>query len=194
MLYGVAGLLGIIFLLSFILLLVDRIRPAKIPKGLCGIISIICGVGGYFLYKWYIENKDTFVRLITKEVTVPYKTEKVKITLPQINEGCLTTVLNIQDETEYMLQWEENGILKKYYVKDDTIIGSMAEKVDCHISIPGVSRTHAKLIKENNQYYVKDLNSTNGTKVNDKVLASYQLVPINRNDTITVGNVKLMFN
>ena len=194
MLYGGAGILGVIFLLSFVFLLFDRLRPPKIPKGMCGIISIACGAGGYFLYKWYIENKESFVKLITREVTIPYKTEKVKITLPQVNEETLTTVLNRADEFECVLQWQENGSLKKYCVTEDTIIGSMAERADCCINLPGISRTHAKIIRENNQYYVKDLNSTNGTRVNDVVLASYQLVPINRNDTITVGNVKLMFN
>ena len=118
----------------------------------------------------------------------------MKITLPQVNEETLTTVLNRADEFECELQWQENGSLKKYCVTEDTIIGSMAERADCCINLPGISRTHAKIIRENNQYYVKDLNSTNGTRVNDVVLASYQLVPINRNDTITVGNVKLMFN
>lgn len=194
MLYGAAGIIGVVFLVSFIMLMADGIRPSGIPKGLCGIISIVCGIVGYFLYRWYIENKDCLVKIVTKEVSVPYTTEKVKITLPQISEENLTTVLTREEEDEYILQWQENGILKKYIVKSDTIIGSMAEKVDCHISLPGVSRTHAKIIKENDRYYVKDLNSTNGTKVNDVILSSYQLVPINRNDILTVGNVKLMFN
>lgn len=52
----------------------------------------------------------------------------------------------------------------------------------------GVSRLHARLdVSESRYYSVVDLNSTNGTKLNDKRLKSFQSYPINDGDTIALG-------
>ena len=52
----------------------------------------------------------------------------------------------------------------------------------------------AKIIKEDSVYYIKDLNSTNGTRVNGELLATYRLMPLSVNDRITVGNIDLIFH
>ena len=93
-----------------------------------------------------------------------------------------------------MLQWQEGGLLRKYNVEDDTVIGSSAEKADCVVEGNGISRIHAKIIKEDSVYYIKDLNSTNGTRVNGELLATYRLMPLSVNDRITVGNIDLIFH
>ena len=53
---------------------------------------------------------------------------------------------------------------------------------------------NAKIIKEDSVYYIKDLNSTNGTRVNGELLATYRLMPLSVNDRITVGNIDLIFH
>ena len=192
--YGVVGCVGIMFLVGLLFLLSDSMRPIKLPRSVCGLVCITCGIAGYLLYKWYIENKDTMVKIATKETVIPYTNEKVNIILPEVKEDNLTTVLNREEVSECTLEWQEKGIFKKYVIRENTLIGSQFGKVDCVVSLPGVSRVHAKIIRENEKYYVKDMNSTNGTMVNDIPLASYQLTEIKRNDVLSVGNVKLMFN
>jgi len=50
------------------------------------------------------------------------------------------------------------------------LIGKNKGLVDFCLNEPGVSRLHAKLEKEGKEYYITDLNSTNGTKINGQLL------------------------
>ncbi len=50
------------------------------------------------------------------------------------------------------------------------IIGNLKEKCNVCIEDVLVSRMHACVIKDDGEFYIEDLNSTNGTKVNDKTL------------------------
>lgn len=54
--------------------------------------------------------------------------------------------------------------------KFPAIIGNLKEKCNVCIEDVLVSRMHACIIKEGGEFYIEDLNSTNGTKVNDTML------------------------
>ena len=60
---------------------------------------------------------------------------------------------------------------------------------DIHIDNLGVSKRHAKIYKQDGAYVVKDLNSTNGTYVNNKRVAR---AIINNNDEIHIGKHSLI--
>lgn len=53
-----------------------------------------------------------------------------------------------------------------------------------------ISRMHAKIFFSNGIYYIEDLNSTNGTFINERKIRQQQL---NNNDVIRVGNISLIF-
>jgi len=53
-----------------------------------------------------------------------------------------------------------------------------------------VSRRHCRIEKRNHAYYVQDLQSTNGTYVNDELITDYQL---RRGDQIKVGDTIFKF-
>ncbi|MCC6612461.1 MAG: FHA domain-containing protein [Anaerolineae bacterium] len=55
----------------------------------------------------------------------------------------------------------------------------------------GVSRLHAILHRSNAGYYIQDLNSTNGTYLNDRRLVPHKLFQINSGDTIALGQLGL---
>ena len=55
---------------------------------------------------------------------------------------------------------------------------------DIQIDNLGVSKTHAKIIKGPDAYTVVDLNSTNGTNLNDKPIKKAKLAP---KDILTIG-------
>ena len=57
----------------------------------------------------------------------------------------------------------------------------------------GVSRLHAKIFLQGNQYMVEDENSTNFTFVNKQKLAPKTPTPINNGDEIRLGRVALLF-
>jgi hypothetical protein len=73
--------------------------------------------------------------------------------------------------------------------KDRVIIGRLGES-DIVLSDPGVSRRHAEVRRENGEFVVVDLGSTNGTMVNEATIGERTL---EEGDRITVGKSVLEF-
>ena len=62
---------------------------------------------------------------------------------------------------------------------------------DITVDNPLVSRHHAVIHKIKKEYYVKDLDSTNGTFVNDVKIPRGKYIRLNREDVISVGKSSL---
>ena len=62
---------------------------------------------------------------------------------------------------------------------------------DIHIDNLGVSKQHAKIIRQDGAYLIEDLNSTNGTFINDKRVARAVL---NENAEIHIGKHSLIIS
>jgi diguanylate cyclase (GGDEF)-like protein len=62
---------------------------------------------------------------------------------------------------------------------------------DVRLNESSVSRNHAKIFRDNNQYYIEDLRSRNGTWINGNVIESGQKVQVQEGVPIAVGNVML---
>ena len=56
-----------------------------------------------------------------------------------------------------------------------------------------ISRFHAKIHREKDEYYIEDLNSTNGTYVNDEILPYKEPKKLNSNDQVRFADVKYRF-
>ena len=66
---------------------------------------------------------------------------------------------------------KEPGELATIYINEDlTVIGKLETACDAVISLPTVSRIHAKIKKKEDAYYLTDMNSRNGTAVNGRLL------------------------
>ena len=76
---------------------------------------------------------------------------------------------------------KEPGELATIYINEDlTVIGKLETACDAVISLPTVSRIHAKIRKKEDAYYLTDMNSRTGTAVNGRLLLpdeEYQLEP-----------------
>ncbi len=57
----------------------------------------------------------------------------------------------------------------------------------------GVSRQHARITLQDNQYYITDMQSTNYTYVNQQRLQPNLPTPLHNGDEILIGSIKLMF-
>jgi FHA domain-containing protein len=90
---------------------------------------------------------------------------------------------------------ETRALLKmggKTFVIDrpNTVIGR-SSRCDFVVEDPNVSRRHAELQRRGPDWYVVDLDSTNGVSVNGKQVRSTRLAP---GDEIALGTARLSFN
>lgn len=74
--------------------------------------------------------------------------------------------------------------------EETTLIGRHA---DCAVSLPSntVSRRHAQIRREGAQFFLKDLNSTNGTLLNREPVIGEEL--LHDRDEIGIGIYRLIF-
>jgi pSer/pThr/pTyr-binding forkhead associated (FHA) protein len=74
--------------------------------------------------------------------------------------------------------------------RDEVIIGRSG---DCEITVPdqAVSGRHCAIVREENRYWLRDLESTNGTRLNGGLVKESRLKP---GDIIMVGSAELVFD
>lgn len=63
-------------------------------------------------------------------------------------------------------------------------VGKLGQQVDIVVDHPSVSRVHARLVREGENYSLIDLNSTNGTYLNGQRLAPDEICPLKDGDEI----------
>ncbi len=200
MIYVVAGIYALIMLYFFIGIFVESLRIAGCVSIIYLAIFICLGLGAFKGFKWYKENKELFVKIKTRPVEMPFEKERIRIIVPskemKSEEDNMTMLLNDEDEydNKHFLKWNDSLGSREYELtKDVTIIGSASDKADCIIPQKGVSRVHAKIMDEEGKYYLKDMNSTNGTIVNGRSLSCYEICEINGGDRIQLGNIECIF-
>ncbi|MDQ2085703.1 DUF6382 domain-containing protein [Herbivorax sp. ANBcel31] len=105
-----------------------------------------------------------------------------------------TTLLNSQDPSPPYLQANKDGVLEEIKItKPEFIIGRLKDQVDYVTQNKAIGKVHAEIITKNGQYFLKDLNSKNGTFINDKRLNSNVEYEIKDNDIIVFANSKYIF-
>ena len=72
-------------------------------------------------------------------------------------------------------------------------VGSLPEYMDFVMERDTVSRFHAKFIRRENEILLSDLNSTNGTKVNGRMLNVQEQVPLANGDRIIFADEEFVF-
>lgn len=77
--------------------------------------------------------------------------------------------------------------------KDKFIIGRLGSMVDHVLPSSTVGKLHAEITKNEGVYYIKDLNSKNGTYINDIRVPSNKECEIKRNDKIRFSNCEYVF-
>lgn len=88
----------------------------------------------------------------------------------------------------YLRRIGRKGESAEEFVLDDSplSIGSGAQ-ADILIKDKGISRFHARISREGEMIFIKDMNSTNGTWVNDRRLTVYELCPVRNGDVIRLA-------
>ena len=86
-------------------------------------------------------------------------------------------------------------IKNKSFRFEKTIIIGRDKSCNIVINDPLVSRRHAKItVIEGKKFYIEDLNSTNGTYVNNNPILKGKKILLKKNDKIKMGSTTLVFN
>ncbi|HHV39045.1 MAG TPA: FHA domain-containing protein [Tepidimicrobium sp.] len=106
--------------------------------------------------------------------------------------GIDTTAL---DNTTYLKLINRKDSLpfkvEEYYALKDVIRLGRANNNEIIIRDPYVSKNHLKLVKDEGDYYLEDLNSANGTYVNGNRIMD--VVRLKNGDRIRVGQVEFLY-
>lgn len=112
-----------------------------------------------------------------------------------------TTLLEEQEETS-LLTSGMTGVLvsqktnEEFYItKPETVIGKERKKVDiCITNDPTISRRHCCITIQNNQFYLSDMGSSNGTYFGGKKLVPQQPVKLQDGDRFTISDQTFLFH
>lgn len=92
------------------------------------------------------------------------------------------------------LRYEGDGRGKNFKIDTPVfLVGSQEGEANGVIFTSSVSRRHALITKEEENYYIEDLNSTNGTYLNGEALEYKEKVPLSKNDKIMFAEEKYRF-
>lgn len=77
--------------------------------------------------------------------------------------------------------------------KDSMLLGRLKDSVDYVIQNKAIGKIHAEIIKKDESYFIIDLNSVNGTYVNDKRILCNTETRVNNGDRVTLANEAYTF-
>jgi hypothetical protein len=104
--------------------------------------------------------------------------EKLCFALPGTEKACLRVVEGVARGSTL------------YLTEDNALIGR-EDQCDIRLLDQSISRKHARIIFQNEEFIIEDLDSTNGTYVNGIRIVKCVL---RQNDMIQVGDVKMVFS
>ncbi|WP_193774511.1 FHA domain-containing protein [Vallitalea guaymasensis] len=135
-----------------------------------------------------IEEKSNNVRqkMVIKQGSTDYSTEDT-ILLEDYKQK-----LNIEAEP-YLLSKDGDIVNKVIISSNPFIIGKLDSQVDHIIENSSVSRIHCKIIEEDGQYYIIDLNSKNGTYLDEERLVSNKRYQLHDGTHVAISNCEYTF-
>lgn len=88
----------------------------------------------------------------------------------------------------------EPGEFPTIYLEQElVVIGKMEHAADAVIDLPTVSRIHARIQKKDDEYYLADLNSRNGTTVNGRLLKAGEEYLLQDEDQVDFAQARYVF-
>lgn len=98
-----------------------------------------------------------------------------------------------QDSYPYLRSAKSGNTGKIAITKPSFIIGRLEDQVDYILQNNTVGKLHAEIISKGGLYYLKDLNSRNGTYINGNKIKSNIEYKINDSDSITFADSEFTF-
>ncbi len=100
---------------------------------------------------------------------------------------------NAKDQLACFIMIRGNPQGHRFFLTQKQMIIGRDPDIEMSISDAGISRKHSQITYENGQVILKDLNSSNGTFVNDKRIFPGEVIVLEKEDMIKLGNTILKF-
>ena len=172
-------------------------------------ITALIGIAVLAVVFVIVLKGPTWDKIVTSEIRLPYETQN-----PQIK--VYTQTGDVQhDENRYEMDVQTGGShdtmeaatvvigaqpLKclrrvsksgqtgdEYLIMEDSVSVGSGAAADIIIKDSGISRLHARITMEGEMVFIKDMNSTNGTWINDRRISVYELCPVKNGDVIRLA-------
>jgi hypothetical protein len=147
-------------------------------------------------YSLWKDHNDTPKEVSVHEKIKAAPKEEEAVIQEDYNPTCLLSDIAEQPEDSAMIFLKspnEEQYASICIEEFPFFIGKLRKNVDYCLEKNVVSRYHAKLTKEEDKYYITDLNSTNGTFVNERLLTSYEKMEIMQGDRVALANLNFEF-
>lgn len=138
-----------------------------------------------------------FLRPFIEKIKAKKKTdfdfqEEDIIAVPEEKKEGKTIYLG-ENYVKGILIYQGNKNYQDLYIKDKfVILGSREEMVQLFINDETISRMHAKISVKNDKIFIEDLNSTNGTYINGKLLPYKEEVELHYQDRISFAKEEFL--
>lgn len=141
-----------------------------------------------------LQKKGFFLKGKNASENTEVKEEKKKPQTGKVQKKMIINELDSADRTmfiqsELCLYLMRMSDREKYFLEKDTYLIGSGSQADIVISNnPAVSRRHARLLRDGDQYKIKDENSTNGTKLNGRKLLAGEMILLKEGDRLQLAN------
>lgn len=140
-------------------------------------------------YEKVLKPERTDLKEHSSEVVYPEDEEKGQI-LEIHPTVCITSMLG---EPKGILRYEGGGDYSDFEIEQMMCVIGKSHRVKLQIEKDTISQFHAKIEYLEGNYYIEDMNSTNGTFVNDEILNYKERRILNVGDFISFADVKYRF-
>ncbi len=155
---------------------------------------------GYEFYRMAGEANDTLERLLEQweKNDVPLQAMKNQPAKNQLmekesveQESFLETVFLKKERGEELVLRSKAAVFPTFRILGESfLVGKKKDAVDGFLKARGISRFHARITREDGEYYLTDLNSTNGTFLNGGRLGVNEKARIRQGDCIEFADVE----
>ena len=146
----------------------------------------------YSISEEYNSDTESSPDFKVKKANKTSHENKMSILQKNFGETVVLSAQNISGPAT--LVSKEPGELATIYLQEElTVIGKMQNAADAVIDLPTVSRVHAKIRKRDEEYYLTDLNSRNGTSVNGRMLKCDEEYCLQDQDEVDFAQARYIF-
>ena len=162
-----------------------------------GSVLVLGGViGGIYFWKYQHSKKEkAFDEKIEVKDDIQEKNFQTENFIKESEGETGSTALLQEKETSfaYLEELDQANPERYFLEKEITIIGKWKENVDIWLNIPTVSRLHAKIIRKGQKDVLVDINSRNGTILNNLWLNPEQEYDLQSDDIIIFAQKKFRY-